>query len=184
MQASLSRPLILALLSLALPAISPALAQTTPEPTATERDLTGPIEPLWIDLTDSQREILKPFEEQWNIWRSDEKRIWVVLANRFPTFSARAKDRALLRIHEWASLTPEERDIARHNYQLARERGKAERQVEWRRYQQMTPEQQSVLRASGTFSNTAAGSIAPSGLARDAAKPLSIKPLVNEQDGR
>lgn len=150
----------------------------------TSRNLSAAVEPLWVDLTEQQREILKPFESQWNTWPSEEKKVWVVLANRFPGFSPRAKGRAMVRIKEWASLSQSQRETARQNYQLARERGKAEREAEWRQYQQMTPEQQSVLRDNGSISNTAAGRAAPSGLARDAAQPLSIFPVMNPRENR
>jgi len=74
--------------------------------------------------------------------------------------------------------------VARRNYQRAQERVKAEREAEWRRYQQMTPGQRKVLRSSGSVSNTAARGLAPSGLARDAAKPLSIFPVTNPRSDR
>ncbi len=157
-----------------------ALAQNA----ATGRNLSAAVEPLWVDLSDRQRQILKPFESQWNTWPSAEKKVWVVLADRFPSFSPRAKGRALVRIKEWAALSQTQRETARQNYQLARERGKAEREAEWRQYQRMTPEQQSVLRDNGSISNTAAGRAARTGLARDAAKPLSIVPVTNPRESR
>ena len=158
----------------ALLASAGALAQVSDA----NRNLSAAVEPLWVDLTEQQRQVLKPFESQWNTWPSEEKKVWVVLANRFPEFSPRAKGRAMVRIKEWAALSQSERETARQNYQLARERGKAEREAEWRQYQQMTPEQQSVLRDNGSISNTAAGRAAPTGLARDAAQPLSIFPVM------
>ena len=166
---------------------SAVLAQNSPagtEGAAKGRNLSSVVEPLWVDLTAAQQEVLKPFEPQWNTWPSDEKKVWVVLATRFPGFSPKAKARALERVREWAALTPAQRGIARQNYQLAHERGKAEREAEWRQYQRMTPEQRKVLRSSGTISNTAARGAAPSGLARDAAKPLSIFPAVNPRPDR
>ncbi len=178
------KQLLVAAIVIAAPVI---FAQTTPdsaEDAAPGRNLSSVVEPLWVDLTPAQQEVLKPFEPQWNTWPSDEKRVWVVLATRFPGFSPKAKARALDRVREWAALTPAQRGIARQNYQLAHERGKAEREAEWRQYQRMTPEQRKVLRSSGTISNTAARGAAPSGLARDAAKPLSILPVANPRRDR
>lgn len=168
-------------------AASTAMAQTgspAASTKASERNLSSVVEPLWVDLTPAQQEVLKAFEPQWNTWPSNEKKVWVVLANRFPGFSPKAKARALERVREWAALTPAQRGIARQNYQLAHQRGKAEREAEWRQYQQMTPEQQKVLRSNGTISNTAARGAPPSGLARDAAKPLSIFPVINPRNDR
>lgn len=169
---------------------SPSVAQVSgsnqPDPAgpAAARNLRRALEPLWSDLSEQQREILAPFESQWNTWASDEKKVWVLLANRFPGLAPQAKGKAMLRIREWAALSPADRLVARHNYQLARERNQGERGQEWQRYQQMTPEQQNVLRDNGTLSNTAARKVAPSGLAREAAQPLSIKRVSKQASDR
>lgn len=163
--------------------VASAMAQNNPVDQQ-PRNLSSAVEPLWVDLTGEQRKILKPFEPQWNTWPSKEKQVWVVLARQFPSFSPRAKGRALQRITQWARLSQTQRDTARQNYQLARKRSKAEREAEWRQYQKMTPEQQSVLRSNGSISNTAASRAAPSGLARDAAKPLAIFPVTNRRVDR
>jgi hypothetical protein len=86
--------------------------------------------------------------------------------------------KALERIREWASLSPEQRRLARNNYRLAQGLDRDERAATWEQYQSMTPEQRSVLRASGWTSNTAARHAgAPTGLAKEAARPLSSMAL-------
>lgn len=82
--------------------------------------------------------------------------------------------RALQRIQEWATLTPEQRAQARNNYRLAKTLPEDTRVQQWEQYQQLTPEQQAVLRSSGWTSNTAARHAgAPTGLAKEAARPLA-----------
>ncbi len=130
-------------------------------------------QPLWSDLSPKQREVLAPFERQWNALPSTSKRAWVKLADRVPKMRAADREKALKRIREWALLTPEQRRLARNNYRLAKTLDREEISADWEQYSQMTPEQRAVLRASGTTSNTAARHAgARTGLAKEAARPL------------
>ncbi len=132
------------------------------------------VQPLWSDLSPAQQAVLEPFEAQWNGWSAAEKRSWVKLADRVPEMSPAARERADERIREWAALSPEQRRLARQNYRLAKRLAPDERQAQWERYREMTPEQRSVLRTSGTTSNTAARHAgARTGLAKHAAQPLA-----------
>lgn len=132
------------------------------------------VQPLWSDLSPAQQAVLEPFEAQWNGWSATEKRSWVKLADRVPKMSPTARERADERIREWAALSPEQRRLARQNYRLAKRLAPDERQAQWERYREMTPEQRSVLRTSGSTSNTAARHAgARTGLAKHAAQPLA-----------
>ena len=132
------------------------------------------VQPLWSDINPAQQAVLAPFEAQWNGWSAAEKRSWVKLADRFPKMSPQARERAGERIREWAALTPDQRRLARQNYRLARRLAPDERQAQWERYREMTPEQRSVLRTSGSTSNTAARHAgARTGLAKHAAQPFA-----------
>jgi len=150
-------------------------------PARADDDLRAPrasllplVQPLWSDLTQAQQAVLEPFAGQWNSWSAQEKRVWVSLADRVPRMAPKARERAHQRIREWAALTPEQRRLARQNYRLAKRLPPDQRQAQWARYQDMTPEQRSVLRTSGWTSNTAARHAgASTGLAKEAAQPLA-----------
>jgi len=132
----------------------------------------------WSQLTAEQRQILAPFQQQWDSWPPADKRSWIVLANRFPQLSDAQQQRARNRISEWASLTGEQRTTVRNNIKLSRERKPNERSAEWNRYQQMTPEQKGVLRKSQQADSNRAGRRGVrSGLAPGAAQPLGLQPL-------
>ena len=152
-------------------------AQQAPAPQASaaprSRSLLPLVQPLWSELSDSQRKILAPLESQWNTLTLAEKRPWLTLAARLPKMKTEERARAEKRIREWAALTPEQRRLARNNYRLAKKLPKEQRVATWEQYQQMTPEQQAVLRQAGWTSNTAARHAgAPTGLAKEAAQPL------------
>ena len=131
-------------------------------------------QPLWSELNAAQREVLSPLESEWNGMPRTSKLSWLKLADRVPKMKPAEREKAQARIREWAALTPEQRRLARNNYRLAQGLGKDERVASWEQYQSMTPEQRSVLRANGWTSNTAARHAgAPTGLAKEAARPLA-----------
>lgn len=164
---------VLAGLCVALMAVvMPARAEDDPAPP--RASLLPLVRPLWSELSSSQQSVLEPFAQQWNGWSAQEKRIWVSLADRVPRMAPAARERAHQRIREWAALTPEQRRLARQNYRLAKRLPPDERQAQWERYRELTPEQRAVLRNSGWTSNTAARHAgARTGLAKEAAQPLS-----------
>jgi hypothetical protein len=132
------------------------------------------VQPLWKDLAADQQQLLAPFAEQWNTLPAEEKRAWVSLANRVPNMSQDERAKAQGRIVEWAKLSPDQRRLARQNYRLAKSLPSEQRVAQWESYQTLTPEQQQVLRSSGSTSNTAAKHAGSrTALAKEAAQPMS-----------
>jgi hypothetical protein len=158
----------------AVPAPAPARRAELPRREPVRPSLLPLAQPLWSDLSTTQRQVLAPFEEKWNALPLTEKRAWADLAQRFPGMKPDEQKRVEKRIVEWAALTPEQRRIARANYVLAQQIARENLLAEWEHYQSMTPEQRSVLGAVGnTGSNTAARYVTgPTGLAPVAAQPL------------
>ncbi len=145
--------------------------------------------PGWSDLSNSQRQLLAPFESQWQELPLNEKRAWADLASRFPQMSEQDQLRVQRRVSEWAALSPEQRKLARANFRMARQSGTANLQADWERYQAMTPEQRAVLGTAGSTSNTAARHAgARTGLAKEAAQPLPRRApktvIASEPDGQ
>jgi hypothetical protein len=141
-------------------------------------------QPLWSELSAAQHEVLAPLEPQWNALPAAKKRSWLKLADRVPKMKPPEREKAQERIREWATLTPEQRRLARNNYRLAKSLDKEEREASWEQYNSMTDEQRSVLRANGWTSNTAARHAgAPTGLAKEAARPLpgALLPTLNQR---
>ncbi|MEN9316979.1 MAG: hypothetical protein RIS35_3372 [Pseudomonadota bacterium] len=129
--------------------------------------------PLWSELSTTQQELLRALEPEWNGMPAARKRSWLTIAGRIPKLEPAEREKVEARIREWARLTPEQRQLARNNFRLAKSLPKQERVATWEQYQQMTPEQQAVLRANGWTSNTAARHAgAPTGLAKHASRPI------------
>ncbi|MEZ5653482.1 MAG: DUF3106 domain-containing protein [Burkholderiaceae bacterium] len=126
----------------------------------------------WSSLSDSQRTLLAPFRDQWNGWPAQERSIWIHLADQMPSLSDAQREHALERIREWAALSPAERDVARRNFRLAKSLNRDDRVRKWERYNSMTPEQRSVLRAFPLLGGESASSPLPG----QPAHPLGLAP--------
>jgi Protein of unknown function (DUF3106) len=138
--------------------------------------------PEWSSLSAAQREVLNPFEATWQTLAVAERRAWIALADRFAKLSAADQATASARIREWATLTPEQRRMARQNFRLARSLPSEQRVASWERYQSLTEEQRSVLQFSGSTSNTAARHAGSrTALAKQAAQPIAepARPVVH-----
>jgi hypothetical protein len=154
------------------------LAIVLPQPAQAQQPASRVIpslgQPLWKDLKAEQQQLLAPFADQWNTLPAEEKRAWVSLANRVPNMSQDERVKAQGRIVEWARLSPDQRRLARQNYRLAKSLPSEQRVAQWESYQTLTPEQQQVLRSSGSTSNTAAKHAGSrTALAKEAAQPMS-----------
>ncbi len=131
------------------------------------------VEPLWVDLSASQKSFLKPLEKQWYELTTSERKSWVALANKVPKLAPAEQRKANAKILEWAALSPEQRKLARENYRLAQNLPKEEREQLWKRYESLTPAQQAVLRSNGWTSDTAAKHAGDtSGLAKQSSQPI------------
>lgn len=113
-------------------------------------------QPDWEELSEAQRQVLAPFAPEWNTWSAAEKRSWIAFADRMQQLPADQRHRAQRRIIEWANMSPEERRIARLNYQNSRRRPMPERVKEWERYQSFTYAERERLRHSEEATDIAA----------------------------
>jgi hypothetical protein len=68
--------------------------------------------PLWRTLTQAQQVVLQPLRAEWDAMDGLRKQKWLQLANRFATLPPQEQQRVQQRMREWASLTPEQRELA------------------------------------------------------------------------
>ena len=151
---------------------SPATAEPM-RPATRSALLPAPVVPRWNSLSPAQQTLLEPFKDSWTTLPDAEQRAWAELALRFPRLAADQQERAQKRIHEWAALTPPQRQMARSNYRLAKVLPPEARVQQYEAYRELSPEQRGVLRSTGSTSNTAAALASPTvGLAKNASQPM------------
>ena len=163
----------------AVPAKAPApdTSLTTAFPPLPGRD--NPL--AWAHLSDAQHAALAPFAAEWNEFSDERKRKWLKIASRYPKMSADAQKRLHERMAEWVRMTPEQRRVARENYQVSKELPAQARQRAWKAYQQLPEEQKERLAASERKRRPTVVSAPPTG---NKSEIRDIERLVNERDHR
>jgi hypothetical protein len=126
--------------------------------------LPGSNSPMaWSRLTSAEHIALAPFEAQWDSFSDERKRKWIKIASRYPKMSPDAQKRLHDRMTEWTRMTPDQRRVARENYQVSKELPRETRQNAWKAYQQLSEEQKERLAASERKRRPSVVSAPPSG---------------------
>ena len=123
--------------------------------------------PKWADLNAQQREILKPLAGDWDKLDETRRNKWVVVAKRYPTMPPEEQKRLQGRMADWARLTPEQRRVARENFQRTKALPPEQKKAEWQQYQTLPETQKQRLAATV-----------------DERKPARQKALQREQEGK
>ncbi|KVN78032.1 DUF3106 domain-containing protein [Burkholderia ubonensis] len=128
---------------------APALASAAIALTADLAPLPAAAGPLsWARLTPAQHVALAPFADQWDAFSDARKRKWLKIAARYPKMTPDAQKRLQERMAEWVRMTPEQRRVARENYQTAKDLSAQARERAWKAYQQLPEEQKERLAAA------------------------------------
>jgi len=170
------------------PAPVSAAASNAPAPTSAATGLTTELAPLplplpaangpmsWARLTPAQHAALAPFADQWDGFSDARKRKWLKIASRFAKLTPDAQKHLQDRMSEWARMTPEQRRVARENYQSAKELSAQARERAWTAYQQLPEDQKQRLAATERRRKPSVVSAPPTVADRD------VRRLVNSHE--
>jgi len=157
----------------AVPASAPSLvAELTPLPLPIHE---GPL--AWSHLSDAQHAALAPFAAEWNKFGDARRRKWLRIAAHYSKMSPEAQKRLHTRMTEWVRMTPEQRRVARENYQVSKDLPAQARKKAWTAYQQLSAEQKARLAASERHRRPTVVSAPPTGKR----EMRDIDRLVNER---
>lgn len=118
----------------------------------------------WSHLSAAQHAALAPFATEWDKFSDERKRKWMKIAARFAKMSPEAQKRLHERMVEWIRMTPDQRRVARENYQVSKALPSQARQNAWQAYQQLSPEQKARLAAIERKRRPTVVSAPPSGV--------------------
>ncbi len=104
--------------------------------------------PDWTELTPVQQRILSPLQPLWDSLPELNRRKWLRIAERYPKFSPEEQARLQTRMAEWVKLTPQQRRLARENYQITRALPAQKKAEAWDKYQQLPEDQKKKLAAA------------------------------------
>ncbi|SAK63089.1 PF11304 family protein [Caballeronia hypogeia] len=102
----------------------------------------------WSHLSEAQHTALAPFAAQWDSFSDERKQKWLKIASRFHRMSPEAQKHLHQRMEEWVRLTPDQRKVARENYQVSKSVPLEKREKAWDAYQKLSEEQKKKLAAS------------------------------------
>ncbi|ODV43173.1 hypothetical protein AWV79_20170 [Cupriavidus sp. UYMMa02A] len=104
--------------------------------------------PDWTELTPVQQRILSPLQPLWDSLPELNRRKWLRIAERYPKFSPEEQALLQTRMAEWVKLTPQQRRLARENYQITRALPAQKKAEAWDKYQQLPEDQKKKLAAA------------------------------------
>ncbi|MGN1056633.1 MAG: DUF3106 domain-containing protein [Comamonas sp.] len=94
--------------------------------------------PDWRDITAAQRQVLTPLRDRWNTMGALAKRRWLVLADRYPSMDESERNKLDSRMRTWASLSAQQRNQARLNFENIKRLSPQELQAKWDEYQALS----------------------------------------------
>ncbi|MGI4857400.1 MAG: DUF3106 domain-containing protein [Janthinobacterium lividum] len=102
----------------------------------------------WHRLDDMQRIALAPFASEWDQFSFPQQRKWLAIASVYPRMSPDAQQRLHARMLRWTQMTPDERRLARENYEMSRVLPPNARQQAWHAYLALPAAQKEKLAAA------------------------------------
>ena len=76
----------------------------------------GTDKPTWGALTPAERQVLAPLVHEWPQLSRDQRRHLIRAADHYYKMKPAAQARFQKRLHAWATMSPEQRRVARENY--------------------------------------------------------------------
>ena len=143
--------------------------------------------PLWRELSPAQQLALEPLRTEWDAIDGVRKKKWLALSRRFGSMNETEQARVHERMRQWMRLTPEQRNLARENFNKARKLAPGDKAATWESYKQLTPGEkqrlaQSARKNAPTVNAPPAASgivtpiSCPAGTARRGASCIALSP--------
>ncbi len=102
----------------------------------------------WAHLNANQHLALAPFARDWDSFSDSRKQKWLKIAEQYPLLPPDAQERLHQRMTEWVHMSPEQRRLARENFQLSKAVPPQQRKKAWAAYQQLPEDQKKKLEAA------------------------------------
>ncbi len=123
---------------------------------------TASSRPYWRDLTAEQQKTLGPLSALWDTLPELQKRKWLIISRNQARLSPEERAVQHGRMTEWASLSRQQREQARFNFDEVKQVPAAERKAKWEAYQALSIEEKRRLAdAAAKRPKGAAGTIRP-----------------------
>lgn len=119
----------------------------SPSPTAAPPALPHPTSTAWRQLTPRQKEALAPLGAQWSALTAQQQNKWLAISNNFAQLSVADQITMHARMTDWVALSPQQRNLARLNFNKLQNLPKEDKKAKWEAYQALSAEEKRVLSA-------------------------------------
>lgn len=131
---------------------------TGPETTPTNSRVTTlaptlPKSGAWSQLTPMQRQALAPLGAQWSALSAQQQAKWLTLSKNFTQLPVADQITMHSRMADWVDLSPQQRNLARLNFNQFQNLPKEDKKAAWEAYQALPKEEKRLL-SSGSSSPT------------------------------
>ena len=106
--------------------------------------VTSP-QPKWSALSPARQAALEPLKSEWDKLPNNRKLKWIGVADKLPTMKPDEQLRIRKNMAHWAKLTPDQRRVARENYQTLKEVPPAQKKELHQAYQKLPDQQKQSL---------------------------------------
>jgi hypothetical protein len=130
---------------------------------------TPPASTAWQQLNPQQKQALAPLGAQWGALTGQQQNKWLAISQNFAQLSVPEQITMHARMADWVALSPQQRNLARLNFNTIQKLPKEDKKAQWEAYQALSAEERRLL--SG-------GSAAPTKSAAPTAKPLEAHRVV------
>lgn len=144
-------------------------AQTTPHETPPLPKQAAPASQAWQQLTPKQKQALAPLGAQWSALTAQQQSKWLAISENFAQMSVAEQITMHARMSDWVALSPQQRNLARLNFNKLQSLPKEDKKAKWEAYQALPTEEKRLL---------SAGSMPPPKSAAPTAKPLESHRVV------
>lgn len=105
---------------------------------STNQTAVLPANSTWQSLTVSQRKALLPLAPYWVQLNSAQKKKWLAISANFDKLSAKEQSVLHERMAEWASLSPQQRALARLSFNETKGLDADAKKTQWEAYQALS----------------------------------------------
>lgn len=142
-----------------------SFAQTTPSsplttPAGAANVQQPPNSKAWQQLTPKQKQALAPLGAQWGALTALQQNKWLALSQNFTQLSVADQVTMHMRMSDWVALSPQQRTLARLNFNKLQSLPKEDKKSKWEAYQSLSDAEKRELSAESTSPSKSAARVA------------------------
>lgn len=116
----------------------------------------------WRQLTPMQRQALAPLGAQWSALSAQQQAKWLTISRNFNQLPVADQITMHSRMADWVDLSPQQRNLARLNFNQMQSLPKEDKKAKWEAYQALPAEEKRLLgERTASLAKSAAPTIKP-----------------------